>query len=562
MRSVMASWDAWRISTKIGGLLPAVLVLLSHASPEMLAEKTEACEQIDVIDVNKLPELVNGSHGYEGFRLGGIPRKSRQLTCQTCPEFSERLGDVNNDGIDDFSVTWYENAFPRSGNRTTWVFLSNGSFPSRSVNLQAWKKWVLFQPRALPWPKRQLVLSPFPFGDINGDGINDVVTCEFADGMFAVVFGSVAEYRHINVEEVDGSNGFIIKGGHPYPIGDFNGDKFDDILVVGFDQSLTKLAEGAIYVVFGGKSQHVLAVNTLNGSTGFNITGVHSVHALGDINDDGFTDLGLDNLVLFGRRKPASHFSPTYTPSSLGAAFDTMNVSYSGTRYFKFSAAGDMNGDGINDLIVRSFCNPYPGPEPVPTPPPVNRECEATVLFGNRKFPQHVNCRNLEKGEGFTVIGVEMDSFGMGDFNRDGLDDMLVSSLSAGGYFVVFGRQGSSRTTMNMSCLRSSSGVQLSMKNYTEPSPLGDIHNDGSAALRLGNVVINRIPGSATSPPGATASPGLSTGAIAGIVCGSIIFIVILIAGFYIYRSKKRPPNNQDFAAGHYEELTMDTIPF
>eukprot|EP01138_Halocafeteria_seosinensis_P009054 gb/GECG01009254.1/.p1 GENE.gb/GECG01009254.1/~~gb/GECG01009254.1/.p1 ORF type:complete len:149 (+),score=18.88 gb/GECG01009254.1/:1-447(+) len=82
-----------------------------------------------------------------------------------------------------------------------------------------------------PWPKIPSV--PFPFGDVNGDGKDDVVTSEFAKGVFAVVFGSEAKHCHINVEEMDSTNGFIITGGSPQVLGDFNGDKTDDILVVG-----------------------------------------------------------------------------------------------------------------------------------------------------------------------------------------------------------------------------------------------------------------------------------------------------------------------------------------
>ena len=118
----------------------------------------------------------------------------------------------------------------------------------------------------------------------------------------------------------------------------------------------------------------VIQLSSLSGSDGFRLDGAatndfsgRSVSAAGDINGDGIGDLivgadGADpnggysgsSYVVFGQSTP---FAATLALSSLSgsngfrldgvAAYD-----YSGRSV---SAAGDINGDGLGDLIVGAF---------------------------------------------------------------------------------------------------------------------------------------------------------------------------------------------------------------
>jgi hypothetical protein len=110
---------------------------------------------------------------------------------------------------------------------------------------------------------------------------------------------------------LEGSNGFTIQGVNQgdsagYSVkaaGDINGDTIDD-LIVGAPEAdpSAKASAGISYVVFGRQSGQVwnatLALSTLNGSNGFAILGENagdesgsSVAAAGDLNADGVGDL-------------------------------------------------------------------------------------------------------------------------------------------------------------------------------------------------------------------------------------------------------------------------------
>ena len=160
-----------------------------------------------------------------------------------------------------------------------------------------------------------------------------------------------------------------------------NGDGFDDLLI-GALPIPTAMTQGASYVVFGkaGGFAPTLNLSTLNGANGFKINGVaaldysgSSVSTAGDVNGDGFDDLligagqliptatiaapatlSLGRAVRFPRRSifPRS-MAPTASRST-GWRLAITRASVSG--------AGDVNGDGFDDLLIGAS-------QPIPTAP-------------------------------------------------------------------------------------------------------------------------------------------------------------------------------------------------
>ncbi|MEH1866202.1 MAG: tandem-95 repeat protein, partial [Nostoc sp.] len=124
-----------------------------------------------------------------------------------------------------------------------------------------------------------------------------------------VVFGSSNGFgASLNLSSLDGSNGFVINGidndnsgGSVSSAGDINGDGFDDLIIGASSASPNgQLFAGSSYVVFGSSNGFGASLNlsSLDGSNGFVINGIDSrdysgssVSSAGDINGDGFDDL-------------------------------------------------------------------------------------------------------------------------------------------------------------------------------------------------------------------------------------------------------------------------------
>jgi hypothetical protein len=220
-------------------------------------------------------------------------------------------------------------------------------------------------------------------GDVNGDGIDDVVIGAWDSnagrtGASYVVFGKISGFgASFDLSSLNGTNGFRISGPAANDesgfsvssAGDVNGDGFSDIAIGAINPYYNA---GDSYVVFGSGSGFAANVDlsTLNGTNGFKIDTYAGdqrgwlVSSAGDVNGDGFDDVlvgskrgGVDGLgsgtsyVLFGK---ASSFNASIDPSGLDG---TNGFQIRGTDPYDYdgrsvSAAGDINGDGFADLII------------------------------------------------------------------------------------------------------------------------------------------------------------------------------------------------------------------
>ncbi|MEM7055028.1 MAG: hypothetical protein AAF446_10865, partial [Pseudomonadota bacterium] len=155
-------------------------------------------------------------------------------------------------------------------------------------------------------------------GDFNADGIDDlIVGAPNADvsgsanaGKSYVIFGSDSGLASpLNLDTINGQNGIVLNGESAGDYsgrsvshaGDINGDGIDDLIIgapgVNYD---TKYDTGRSYIVFGSASDlpNPLNLSTLNGQNGFVLGGAFedeasgtSVSRAGDVNGDGIDDL-------------------------------------------------------------------------------------------------------------------------------------------------------------------------------------------------------------------------------------------------------------------------------
>ena len=258
----------------------------------------------------------------------------------------------------------------------------------------------------------------------------------------------------LQLADLDGTNGFMLDGEAAggqsgfsvSAAGDINGDGIDDLIVGAWRADANGSDSGRSYFVFGTTTEFSspLALSSLDGTNGFMLDGEtaydnagFSVSAAGDINGDGVDDLTVGapyaeligslsgrSYVVFG--KTTGFNSPLALSSLDGSNGFMLDGEAAGDQSGRsVSAAGDINGDGIDDLIVgayRADPNPFSG--------------RSYVVFGRAS----VIDLTITKSNGVGFVGANqpvtyfIDVVNVGAVEELGaiLTDTLPSTLDAG----------------------------------------------------------------------------------------------------------------------------------
>ncbi|MCT7972181.1 putative Ig domain-containing protein, partial [Laspinema olomoucense] len=371
-------------------------------------------------------------------------------------------------------------------------------------------------------------------GDLNGDGFDDImVASRFADGPnndrpeageTYIIFGGNQFDGPIDLATLDGSNGFTIYGreagdqsGRDVHAGDVNGDGVDDLLIGAFSAdgpNNERPNAGETYVIFGGDetfdAQMDLANLELNGTNGFTVFGSQagersgrSPRSAGDINGDGYNDLLIGAPEADEDEGEAAgstylvYGGPTFDASiDLAEINGTNGVRISGVKAGDLSGralsnAGDVNGDGLDDMIIGAQG--------------ANNEAgESYVIFGSPNLPDTIELEDLNGTNGFTISGINAGDLSgrsvsnAGDINGDGYDDLIINASQAPGLenepeagqsYVLFGGTTFS-PSLNLGQLDGINGFTLygiEANNRTGRSvSAGDVNGDGFDDVLVG----------------------------------------------------------------------------
>ncbi|MFN6563153.1 MAG: beta strand repeat-containing protein [Nostoc sp. ChiSLP01] len=463
-------------------------------------------------------------NGSNGFTINGITVADRSGSSVS------NAGDVNGDGFDDL-IIGAPDADPngQSSGQSYVVFGSSTSFSS-SFDLSTLNGTNGFAINGIAVDDRSG--SSSGAGDVNGDGFDDlIIGAGNADpngsqsGQSYVVFGKSTGFSSsLNLSSLNGTNGFAINGIAAGDLsglsvssaGDINNDGFDDVIIgaIGANDF-----SGQSYVVFGKSTGFSPSLNlsTLNGTNGFVINGIQlgdisggSVSDAGDINGDGIDDLiiGATNApdgssgqsyVVFGK---TTGFSPSLNLSTLNGTngFVINGIEAGDFSGSPVSSAGDVNGDGIDDLIIGAinFKTNNGGT--------VSASGQSYVIFGKSTgFSASLNLSDLNGTNGFTINGIEADDLtnfsvsGAGDVNGDGFDDLIIGTVKnidpngirSGQSYVVFGKGTGFSPSINLSDLNGTNGFSINGINAFDNSgnsvsAAGDVNNDGFDDLIIG----------------------------------------------------------------------------
>ncbi|MGB3403611.1 MAG: Ig-like domain-containing protein [Microcoleaceae cyanobacterium] len=461
--------------------------------------------------------------GNNGFQIDGVEIDSNLGIV------AGSAGDINNDGINDLILSANgadPNGLTNAG-ETYIIFGNSAGFPV-NFDLNSLNGSNGFTIRGIDAEDRSgLPISTA--GDINNDGIDDIIISAIqADpngltnaGEVYIIFGNNTGFpANFELSDLNGSNGFIINGIADGGLlgfsisdaGDINNDGIDDIILGAAFADVNGVENaGVAYIIFGGDNFGAsFDLSQLDGRNGFTLNNSrlgnnarlgNAANNLGDVNGDGIDDIlitapfadanGFTNTgisyVVFG----SPDFNASLDLSQLNGTngFIINGIDIDDTAGRSAAGAGDINADGLNDIIIGAAFADGNGNE---------NAGETYIIFGNNTgFAANFDLTQLNGDNGFVVNGIDAEDLaglsisGAGDVNDDNIDDILIGAPDAdpdgvnitGEGYVIYGSNSGFAASFDLTQLNGDNGFVITGANNGDRlggavNRIGDINGD------------------------------------------------------------------------------------
>ncbi len=324
-------------------------------------------------------------------------------------------------------------------------------------------------------------------GDVNGDGVNDLVMGAPFSGAGGKVFLYTKSLLGVTTDFIPGQQSIENFGESVSSAGDINGDGFDDV-IIGAPRYQPLLDEtGAAFIYYGSADGIIDTPATVLLSSDNVSSFGYVVSSAGDVNGDGYSDVMVSALyndtiipfwdVVYIFHGSASGIIETPATTLLCDDYET----YYGSA---ISDAGDLNGDGFDDVVIGEPERYWYGL--------FNYDGRAYVHYGS---PDGISAEPsviLEIASPGAEFGNALS--GAGDVNSDGYDDLVVGaflydtpSVNAGGIFIYYGSSTGVSATPNVICSGESPGSHFG----EAVSDAGDVNDDGFDDIVVGASAYN-----------------------------------------------------------------------